>query len=97
MDALLIKADGTSRKVSPKNGTDFKLRELYKLLNCERIEVIYPYEYEKTGMILICDEESKLNNRPANKVATITMCKGSGKIYDFIAGDVIYCPTEMLK
>ena len=97
MDAVLIKTDGTMRKISPKNGKDFKLKEMYKLLNCERIEVVYPYAYANTQHILICDDEGKINGKAPNMKATAILCCGYGKIFDVIAGDVIYCHTDMVK
>ena len=67
MKATLIKADGTVTEVSPENGTDFTIKEVYKLLNCRIVEVLPLYN----GKIMIIDEEGKLRDKiVVNKYAT---------------------------
>ena len=39
--AELLKLDGTSTPITPENGVNFQLDELYNLIECESIEVIY--------------------------------------------------------
>ena len=55
--ATLIKIDGTQREVSPKNGTDFQLEELYNLLSCHYVDIV---RLATPGQIMIIDEEGKL-------------------------------------
>lgn len=43
------------------------------------IQAIYPFEDE---VAIICDEESKINNKPLNR----SLRDSSGEIYDIIAG-----------
>ena len=38
--AKLFRTDGTAMDITPKNGTDFQLDELYEALDCELVEVI---------------------------------------------------------
>lgn len=92
MNALLIKATGESSSITPKNGTDFTLKELYKLIGCDTIEVVYPL-YD-SDLIFIIDEEGKLKGKDINYAATI-MWGSAG--YDALVGDVIVCHTSMLK
>ena len=57
----LYKTDGTQEEVNPSNGKNFTLDELYKLLDCDTIEVIYLQEETKPkDLIMIGDEESGL-------------------------------------
>lgn len=91
MNALLIKTTGESSFITPKNGKDFTLEELYALIGCELIEVVYPIE--DNGNIFIIDEEGKLAGKIPNAAATLLW----GVTGDYLAGDVIYCPSEMLK
>ena len=91
MDALLIKTTGESSFVTPQNGKDFTLEELYQLLGCDMVEVVYPV-YD-SDCIFIIDEEGKLTGKDINYAATIMW----GAQRDVLVGDVIYCPSEMLK
>lgn len=92
MNALLIKVTGKSSSVTPKNGTNFTLEELYKLIGCDMIEVVYPL-YD-SNIIIVIDEEGKLKGKDINYAATI-MWGGAG--YDALVGDVIVCHISMLK
>jgi hypothetical protein len=91
MNALLIKTTGESSFVTPKNGTDFTLKELYQLLVCDMVEVVYPL-YD-SDCIFIIDEEGKLTGKDINWAATIMW----GGQHDALVGDVIFCHTSMLK
>lgn len=91
MKAILIKTTGETTFVEPKNKSDFTLEELYALLGCELVEVVYPVW--DNDCIFIIDEEGKLTGKDINYPATM-MWGYSG---DVLVGDVIYCPSEMLK
>lgn len=67
--ALLIPADESQpvREVTPDNGSDFHLAQLYKLLDCSLIEVV---PLPDRAFILVVDEESKLVEKPRNERAT---------------------------
>lgn len=67
--ARLIDTDMTNVEVKPENGRDFKLEELYKLLDCEMIEIIHLGGHFD-GQIMIIDEEGKLTGKQRNRVAT---------------------------
>ena len=60
--AKLIKANGTTTDIEPKNGTNFTLQELYEALKCRMIEVVTA----KNGKILICDENGGLRGDIVN-------------------------------
>ena len=96
-NATLVLTDGTTRIIQPKNKHDFKLEELYTLLNCETIEVVYSCALAEPQSnhdhILIIDEEGKLKHRPKNELAT----KWYSQESDFIVGDAILCHTSMLE
>ena len=77
----------------PENGTNFTLEELYKKLDCKLIEVVSLQE----GWILIIDEEGKLNGKKINDIATSYFRKAKPYVNDFIVGDVILCPSNLLK
>ena len=95
MNALFIKADGKLEFIEPENGTDFSLEELYEKLNCDLVEVVYPYVH--SGCILIIDEEGKLFSKRPNLIATAIFECGDANACDFIVGDAILCRTEMFK
>ena len=79
----------------PENNQNFELKELYALLECDTIEVVYLGD---TGMIMIIDEEGALKNEPEfNEFATVMW-----RHYEPLAagqhlfGKVLLCPTECL-
>ena len=92
MDAILIKTTGETTFVTPKNGKDFTLEELYTLIGCDMIEVVYP-EWD-SDCIFVIDEEGKLNGKDINYPATLMWGYGGA---DVLVGDVIYCKSEMVK
>lgn len=88
MNALLIKTDGTKVAIEPKNGAKFTLKECYQLIGCEMIEVVRAWEDD---MIIICDEEGRLNGKHFNFDASIE------SFSTHIVGDAIYCHISMLE
>ena len=94
-DAVLIKPDGTVEDSNPTNDKyHFELKTLYKLINCDLIEVVNLNE----ELILIIDEEGKCKSDPVvNKEAT-ALCKHHIKGWnDTIVGSAVLCPSSMLK
>ena len=94
MEATFYATEGEIIKVSPRNGKDFKLEELYTLLGCDYIEVLRLDDKN----IVVIDEEGKLNGRPVNYKAT-ALCHEKNAIFDWdcIVGPAIVCHTKMLK
>lgn len=88
--AQLITPDGTITEIMPENGTNFHLRELYKLIGCGTIELAHT----KDGRYLIMDEEGKLMQKPINDKATALYQYGD---YEPIVGNVVVCLTGMFK
>ncbi len=62
--ATVLYPDGTSREVSPANGTDFQLDELRAIVE-GHIEIIPT----RDGCILVLNEEGKLLDLPRNDQA----------------------------
>jgi len=94
--ATLYKHDGTTKTVEPENGKNFRLPELYRLLECNIVEVIYP---PKKGTIMVIDEEGKLRddfqaryNRDATKIMGANLFPG-----DFVTGTALLCKSSELK
>lgn len=92
---LPVSSDDTIVGHLPKNKSHFKLKELYALLGCDMIEVVYLGD---TGMIFIIDENGAINGDPQlNEFATVLW-----RYYEplaaeqFLFGKVILCPTECL-
>lgn len=65
--ALLIPADDNKpvQALSPKNGTNFSLEELYQLLECDCVESVMLVD----GRIMLIDEEGKFS-KERNERAT---------------------------
>jgi hypothetical protein len=96
--AYLIKVGEEPREIQPENGTDFSLQELYRLLDCDMVEIARTQMTHAPGRawrnnILIIDEEGKCKGKPANDYAS----EWYSHPCDIIVGDAILCPTGMFK
>lgn len=88
--AHVIMTDGIALKTEPKNGTDFSLEEMQKIVG-GYIEIL------RLGseLIMVVNEEGKLNGLGFNAKATI-LARAAG-YDDYIVGDVLVCPSDMVK
>ena len=89
--AHIIKTDGSVIDITPKNGTDFKLKELNDIVG-GYVEIVYLNE----SGIMVLNEEGKLLDLPINDRATIIF-QAMTDIDDFIVGDVLICNNEQVK
>ena len=88
--ATLITTDGTTRDVKPDNGTDFSLDELYALIGCQMVEVVYLPD----GRTLWFDEEGKIGAggaKPYNEGATPFARLAGIADEDYIVGTALLC------
>jgi hypothetical protein len=78
-------------EIAPENGKTFALPELYRLLDCDTIQIL---QLENPDRWLIIDEEGKIKDRPINSTATVL-----ARLYphDVIVGHAIVCPCSMLE
>lgn len=91
MKAKIYKADGTIiDNIVPENGTDFQLGELQKIVG-GYIEIVSLLDNE----IMVINEEGKLSDLPINENATEIYNEVDG-FYDYIAGDVLVCDSNMV-
>lgn len=88
--AVIYYANGKAKKVEPKNGTDFTLAEMKKIVG-GHIEIAQAKEDDH---ILVINEEGKLNNLKFNFNASL---KFKYYPHDFIVGDALYCKTTEVK
>ena len=90
--ATIIKANGETIDVKPKNGTDFSLEEMKEIVG-GYIEVLFL----EGGDLMVVNEDGKNMNLPLNKEATEII---TGDIYydgDCIVGDVLVCERNQIK
>ena len=85
--AKLYKDDGTVLEIEPRNGRRFELEELYEILECELVEMVFL----RGSQIMLIDEEGKLTNSTFNKNATAIFNEVLRISYDWIAGHAIVC------
>lgn len=87
--ATIIKTDGTKQEVTPANGKDFKLAEMYQHIGngCDMVQAINLAD----GRMMWMDEESKLKATPppANREATVLLAKAGGMPGDVVLGNVL--------
>lgn len=81
----LISANGGERVVMPANGTDFKLREVQKMIG-GYVEVVYL----RDGRIMLVDEEGLLKGLPLNRAAS----RMAGRP---IVGEALVMPNDMFR
>jgi len=58
MKAILYKTDGTETEVFPVDGKEFQLEEMYRLIDCEIVELVQL----GNGVDLWCDEEGLMKS-----------------------------------
>lgn len=88
-DACVITTIGEVTEVKPKNGTDFSLEELQKVVG-GYIEVVGTVDPSR---IMVLNEEGKLKRLSVNQKATALY----PNLADIIVGDVLVCKRRMLK
>ena len=95
MKVRLLKASGDVMEIEPKNGTDFKLDELHKHLNCSLVEVININQDD----IMVVDDEGKLKANNVINVNATMLAQENQAItsWDYIAGDAIVCNRKMIR
>lgn len=89
--AYLITVEGSIEEISPSNGKEFQLEEVQRIVE-GYIEVVYLNDRQ----IMIVNDSGKYN-KAANVVAT-----GIANLHralwhgDYICGNTVICPSEML-
>lgn len=89
--AYIIHTDSKSEFVMPKNGTDFKLDELQKIVG-GFIEIVHLGD----NKIMVINEEGKLLGLPINEFAT-EVYRVYNNTMDVIVGEALICMTEQVK
>jgi hypothetical protein len=91
--AQLIKVNGTKQKIVPKDKRNFKLPEMYNILNCRIIQFVRT----KKGKLMVIDEEGKLKEDWIDNINTeATKLYVHGEL-DPIVGDVLICQNKEIK
>lgn len=88
---MLIYTSGETKEVKPKNGKDYKLKELQSFVD-GYIEIAHI----GNGEIMVLNEEGAINGMELNKKATEIYrerCNPEGYIF----GDVLICKNKEVK
>lgn len=97
--ATLIKIDGTTKTVSPRNKRrGFTCEEVYALIGCDMIERISVRNGAEENMLV--DEEAKMKEGWVDRInnkATEIFAKTYGRGVDLIVGDVLMCNSKEWK
>jgi hypothetical protein len=85
--------------VLPVNGKDFKLAELYQHCSCDLIQIVeIPHKMtglkSKSKWVMVIDEEGKVKSDTVLNHLATTLYHDS---WDVIVGDVLVCPSKMVK
>ena len=89
--AQIIKSNGETKTVEPKNGTDFKLEELQAIVG-GYIQIANLRDDE----IMVMDDEGKLKEKDLNLQASLRYRRDVNP-YDSIVGDVLICKSNQVK
>lgn len=95
--AIVIKAGVHQQEVTltqPANGKNFTLKEAQKIVG-GLIELVHISENRK--VIMVVNEEGKLNGSSVNIIATEIYQRTTGIKDDAVFGDVIVCPSSFIK
>ena len=87
----LITVTGKIEMVEPANGTDFDYKELRKIIGADTIQIL---SMRNQGWLVI-DDEGKLKDKPINMGATLMYALFNPN--DYIVGDALFCPKDMIK
>jgi hypothetical protein len=85
---ILIKPDGSKEQIEPASGKYFTLEEMQGYVG-GYIEKIY----DRSGRIIIGNEEGKLHNLPVNSVAT-NMWAPVNESFDVLVGNILFLNPE---
>lgn len=88
MASRLLRADGTTERVTPANGSHWSLAELQTLVGGYIEVVAFPTNNGLSFMVM--DEHGKLKRKPRNVAATALYQYGE---LDPIVGDVVLVTT----
>lgn len=83
--AKIIKSDGTERNVEPRNGGDFSLSEMQRIVG-GFIEIVTL----KDGQLMVVNEEGMLLEMPYNQ-------KASELYGQPVVGNVLVCNDDQIK
>lgn len=89
--AKIYKANGEIIDIEPKNGKDFKCKELNEIVggHFELVNLLF-------DRFMVVNEEGKLMGLPINEKATTIFQTELGP-YDIIVGDCLVCKTSQIK
>lgn len=90
--ALILKTDGSVQKVQPANGSDFTLEELQGFVE-GLIEIIDI----GSDMIMVVNEEGKGVLELNKKATVIAKARSAILPHDYIAGNALMCPSDMVQ
>ena len=90
--AYIISENGDVREIKPENGRDFSLEEAQQVVD-GYIEVVYLNDKQ----IMIVNEDGKFTKKSNPVATTIARINRALFNFDYISGDIILCPTEMLR
>ena len=88
----IIYTDGRTEETKPKNGKWFTLEEMQEIVG-GLIELVH---LRQGNRYMVVNEEGKVNDLPYNEVAT-TIFANNHDIDDIIVGNVLICPSKMIK
>lgn len=74
-----------------KDEAAFTLDELYKAIDCNTVEIIYPQNTEQESLILIVDENGKLRKKEYNPLASWLF---GMEPFDHVVGKAIVAMNE---
>jgi hypothetical protein len=88
--ATLIRPSGEIKEVFPKHG-EFTLEELYQIIECDMIEIVYAGD-----KLCVIDEDGKAKELPRNDEATRRVRPYLYE-WDYIVGNMLVCSSNEIS
>ncbi len=88
--ATLYAATGDTTHVQPTNGHHFTLDELYRFLDCDRVEIIPLW----SDHLMVIDEKGRLKDNPRVNLLATQLFRLGRSCADMIVGPALVCRVE---
>jgi hypothetical protein len=91
--AILLLTNGTKREVTPANGRDFSLTELYELIGCDCITT-WSVVLGGCQYVAVSDDDAHAKNAPYNQQASDLYQQSGGLPGWPILGNALVCEMD---
>ena len=92
--ATVVKTDGTTIEVTPKNKKSFTFKEIKQHLDFPSSYSLQLVPMQIDNILLVCDEDGRMHQLAPNKLATM---KTQGQVLGSIVGNAFFCDMDEIQ